>query len=306
VRTLSDVQKAGCKAGLFVFSQLFKTLLTLMPALARVPRGLLERVLGTGHPLFWLTYGYLMTNRYNRLPVKLLRMKRLTKRFLELLALLSVQAVIIGMAFLLCLLVFGYMAREVFVYQDTGLDNALFRYAASHRSEAMTRFMRSVSFFASADYLLVAPPLLVMVFAWFHTLRWYALKVLMIAFTSSMLNQLLKRLFERPRPVTAMLEQSGLSFPSGHAMIGGSFYGLLIYIIWREVHHPFWKWLWISSLTLLLLLIGYSRVYLNVHYATDVLAGYAMGVLWLLLAIFLMKKLEKLYMKKYVSGELGS
>lgn len=233
-------------------------------------------------------------------------MKRLTKRFLELLALLSVQTVIIGMAFLLCLLVFGYMAREVFVYQDTGLDNALFRYAASHRSEGMTRFMRFVSFFASADYLLVAPPLLVMVFAWFHTLRWYALKVLVIAFTSTLLNQLLKRLFERPRPVTALLEQSGLSFPSGHAMIGGSFYGLLIYIIWREVHHPFWKWLWISLLTLLLLLIGYSRIYLNVHYATDVLAGYAMGALWLLLAIFLMKKLEKLYIRKYVSEELGS
>ncbi|WP_299702459.1 phosphatase PAP2 family protein [uncultured Pontibacter sp.] len=224
-------------------------------------------------------------------------MKRITKRLLELLALLTAEAVLIALAFFLCLFVFSYMAREVFILQDKGLDTALFQYAASHRSEGMTRLMRFFSFFASADYLLVAPALLVLGMSWFHKLRWYALKVLLIAFTSTMLNQALKRLFERPRPVTAMLEQSGLSFPSGHAMIGGSFYGLLIYIIWREVQHPFWRWLWVSLLTVLLLLIGYSRIYLNVHYATDVLAGYAMGIIWLFIAILLMKKLEKMYLK---------
>lgn len=222
-------------------------------------------------------------------------MKSLTKRFLKLLALLSAEAVLVALAFFACLLVFGYMTREVFILQDTGLDSALFQFAASHRSESMTRLMRFFSFFASADYLLVAPALIVLVMAWFHHLRWYALKVLVIAFTSTMLNQLLKRLFERPRPVTAMLEQSGLSFPSGHAMIGSSFYGLLIYIVWREVKDPFWRWLWVSLLSVLLLLIGYSRIYLNVHYATDVLAGYAMGIIWLLVAVWLMKKLERWY-----------
>lgn len=225
-------------------------------------------------------------------------MKSLTKRLLQLLALLSMEVVLIGVLFLVCLLVFSYMAREVFVLQDKDFDMALFRFAASHRSENMTLLMRFFSFFASADYLLVAPALLVLGMAWFDRLRWYALKVLVIAFTSTMLNQLLKRLFERPRPETAMLDQSGLSFPSGHAMIGGSFYGLLIYIIWREVENPFWRWLWVGLLTLLLLLIGYSRIYLNVHYATDVLAGYAMGILWLLLAIYMMKKLEKWYFRE--------
>ncbi|PKV63252.1 phosphatase PAP2 family protein [Pontibacter ramchanderi] len=230
-------------------------------------------------------------------------MKSLTKRFLKLLALLSAEVVLVGLMFFACLLVFGFMAHTVFIQQDTGLDNALFGYAATHRSEEMTRLMRFFSFFASADYLLVAPALIVLVMTWFQHLRWYALKVLVIAFTSTMLNQLLKRLFERPRPVTAMFEQSGLSFPSGHAMIGGSFYGLLIYIVWREVKHPFWRWCWVTLLTILLLLIGYSRIYLNVHYATDVLAGYAMGIIWLLLAIYLMKRLEKWYFGKLENPE---
>jgi membrane-associated phospholipid phosphatase len=138
----------------------------------------------------------------------------------------------------------------------------------------------------------------VLVFAWFRHLQWFALKVLVISLTSTMLNQALKRVFERPRPETAMLEQSGLSFPSGHAMIGGSFYGLLIYIVWRTVPNPYWRWLLTIVLTLLLLLIGYSRIYLNVHYATDVLAGFSAGILWLLISVFFMRKLEKLYFQK--------
>lgn len=115
-------------------------------------------------------------------------MKRLTKRFLELLALLSVEVVLIGALFLVCLFVFSYMAREVFVLQDEDFDSALFQFAASHRSDTMTVLMRFFSFFASADYLLVAPAVLVLGMAWFHRLRWYALKVLVIAFTSTMLN----------------------------------------------------------------------------------------------------------------------
>ncbi|MBB6612227.1 phosphatase PAP2 family protein [Pontibacter sp. Tf4] len=225
-------------------------------------------------------------------------MKARFKRFMSALALLSVEAVLVWLAFFACMLLFVYMAQLVFVQQSTGLDQAMFRFAAAHTSPETTRFMRFISFFASADYLIVVPPLVVLVFAWFRHLQWFALKVLVISLTSSILNQVLKRVFERPRPETAMLEQSGLSFPSGHAMIGGSFYGLLIYIVWRTVPNPILRWLLTIVLTLLLLLIGYSRVYLNVHYATDVLAGFSAGILWLLISIYFMRKLEVIYLRK--------
>jgi membrane-associated phospholipid phosphatase len=225
-------------------------------------------------------------------------MKRRLKRFLSALALLSVEAVLVWAVFFGCVLLFVYMAELVFVDKSTAFDEAMFRFAASHSSPETTRIMRFISFFASADYLMVVPVLIVLIFAWFRQLQWFALKVLVISFTSTMLNQALKRVFERPRPETAMLEQSGLSFPSGHAMIGGSFYGLLIYIVWRTVPNPIWRWLLTIVLTLLLLLIGYSRVYLNVHYATDVLAGYSAGILWLLISIYFMRKLEKIYFRK--------
>ncbi|MEJ8758225.1 phosphatase PAP2 family protein [Pontibacter sp. H259] len=225
-------------------------------------------------------------------------MKTRLKRFVSALALLSAEVVLVWAAFFACISLFVYMAYTVFIIKGTALDEAMFRFAASHTSPETTRIMRIISFFASADYLMVVPPLVVLILAWFRQLQWFALKVLIISLTSTILNQALKRLFERPRPETAMLEQSGLSFPSGHAMIGGSFYGLLIYIVWRTVPNPIWRWLLTILLTFLLLLIGYSRVYLNVHYATDVLAGFSAGILWLLISIYFMRKLEKIYFRK--------
>lgn len=225
-------------------------------------------------------------------------MKRLTQRLLSLLALLSVEVIVLWAVFFGCLLLFLFMANEVFRQGDTALDDAAFRFADSHTSPQVTWLMIGISFFASAEYLMVVPPLVVLVFSFFRGLRWLGLKVLLISMSSAILNQVMKRMFERPRPEFAMLEQSGLSFPSGHAMIGGSFYGLLIYIVWRTVRNRVLRWVLTVLLTLLILLIGYSRIYLKVHYATDVLAGYAMGFLWLLLSVHIMRRLEKAFVEK--------
>ncbi|MCJ8165363.1 phosphatase PAP2 family protein [Pontibacter sp. E15-1] len=225
-------------------------------------------------------------------------MERLTKLFFRLLALLTVEAAVLWLAFVGCLLLFLFMANTVFVARDTVLDEMLFRFASSHASPQTTRVMKVISFFASAEYLMVVPPLVVLVFSFFERLRWYGLKVLLISLTSTLLNQAMKRYFERPRPAIALLEQSGLSFPSGHAMIGGSFYGLLIYIVWQTVASRVWRWVITILLSLLLLLIGYSRVYLKVHYATDVLAGYAMGLLWLILSVYLLRKIEGRFVRQ--------
>ncbi|MCX2740021.1 phosphatase PAP2 family protein [Pontibacter anaerobius] len=225
--------------------------------------------------------------------------QRLTQTFLRLLALLTAEVLVLGFAMALCLLLFLLMAHLVFNIRDSTLDNALFAFADRLASPQMTQAMRVISFFASAEYLLVTPPLVVLVFSFFRAWRWYALKVLLISFSTSILNQALKRFFERPRPAFALLEQSGLSFPSGHAMIGGAFYGLLIYIVWHTVRHKVWRWVSILLLTLLVLLIGFSRIYLKVHYATDVLAGYGIGFMWLIVSVYLMRRLELVYINRY-------
>lgn len=97
-----------------------------------------------------------------------------------------------------------------------------------------------------------------------------------------LLNSVLKWAFHRPRPEVEQLVGAGwYSFPSGHAMVGVAFYGVLGYLIWlnlRENELPAW---YVPVLTVLVMLgIGLSRVYLGVHYPSDVVAGFAIGGTW--------------------------
>jgi undecaprenyl-diphosphatase len=93
----------------------------------------------------------------------------------------------------------------------------------------------------------------------------------------------LKSWFERPRPLLrdSAIVESNMSFPSGHSLGSMVTYGLVAYFIVQARHkHPL-RWLAIPVAALLVLLIGCSRVYLNAHYPTDVLAGWALGACWL-------------------------
>jgi len=95
------------------------------------------------------------------------------------------------------------------------------------------------------------------------------------------LEEGLKRMFHRPRPPRPWLtEASGFSFPSGHAMIGIIAYGLLAYWLWKLLPRPYNRLAAVLAV-LFFLAIGLSRVYLGVHYPSDVLAGFAAGVFWL-------------------------
>jgi undecaprenyl-diphosphatase len=109
----------------------------------------------------------------------------------------------------------------------------------------------------------------------------------------------LKHLFNRPRPEIPLLyEAKGLSFPSGHALMSVTFYGLLIYIVFKTYRDKDWKWIVISLLLLLILIIGFTRIYLRVHYTTDVIAGYCIGFLWLVFAVSMLNRMEKYSKKK--------
>jgi membrane-associated phospholipid phosphatase len=89
----------------------------------------------------------------------------------------------------------------------------------------------------------------------------------------------------------------GLSFPSGHAMSSLTFFGLIIYYVYRNVKDRNLKIALISVLTSVIFMIGLSRVYLRVHYASDVLAGFSAGIVWLFASIWILRKIE-LYSKR--------
>lgn len=100
---------------------------------------------------------------------------------------------------------------------------------------------------------------------------------------ATLLNQLLKAIVRRPRPDVALrlVHAGGYSFPSGHSMAAMAFFGLLIWLAWRTVEDKRKRALICAALGALIVLIGFSRIYLGVHYFTDVIAGFAISFVWL-------------------------
>ena len=105
------------------------------------------------------------------------------------------------------------------------------------------------------------------------------------------LNQLLKRILQRPRPTEfRIVEETGYSFPSGHSMVSMAFYGYLIYLIYKYVKNKYIKWSLICLLSFLVILIGTSRIYLGVHYTSDVLGGFLISISYLVIYISAVNK----------------
>lgn len=105
------------------------------------------------------------------------------------------------------------------------------------------------------------------------------------------LNQLLKNILQRPRPTEyRIIEETGYSFPSGHSMISMAFYGYLIYLIYKYVKNKYVKWTSMVLLSILICSIGISRIYLGVHYTSDVLGGFLISISYLVTYISAVNK----------------
>ena len=108
---------------------------------------------------------------------------------------------------------------------------------------------------------------------------------------STGLNLLLKNIVQRPRPnEIRLIDETGYSFPSGHSMVSMAFYGFLIYLIYKFVKNKRLKWALIITLSILIITIGISRIYLGVHYTSDVLAGFTISVSYLVIYTSIVKK----------------
>lgn len=107
----------------------------------------------------------------------------------------------------------------------------------------------------------------------------------------TVLNQILKRILQRPRPTEfRIIEETGYSFPSGHSMVSMAFYGYLIYLIYKYVKNKYVKCFSIILLSILICFIGVSRIYLGVHYTSDVLGGFLVSLSYLIIYISAVNK----------------
>lgn len=187
---------------------------------------------------------------------------------------------------------FGLIVHEMFGEQDDILDKKFSAFITRElENTGLTRIMTTMTFFASAKFLLAAYIILVL---WFWLIKrddLFALDVAAIAIASFLFSTLLKEIFRRVRPLDPLIEPlENYSYPSGHASLGFIFYGLLAYLVWSSGIRPVFKYILPGLFILFSLLIGFSRIYLRIHHTSDVIAGFCLGIAWLSIAIWFLQK----------------
>lgn len=199
---------------------------------------------------------------------------------------------------LFALIIFIYAARMVFIVENSDFDQNVFNAVRPIINSGLTSFMLFITFLGKHD-LLIPLNFILIAFFIYRKEKWFATRIAALSLSSLLLMFVLKFYFQRERPDLPVIgDVSGYSFPSGHALISVVFYGMFIHMIWHEVKL---KWLRVTSiivLALLILLIAFSRVYLRVHYASDVIAGIAVGFIWLVLSLNIIHRIEKRFVAR--------
>ncbi|MEH7234550.1 phosphatase PAP2 family protein [Bacillus sp. JJ1562] len=208
--------------------------------------------------------------------------------------------------FLFSLLVFSLLAYFVHGHDIIRFDNHVISLVQGMESPWLTSLMKFLSFIGSAPVIIVLS--IFILFFLYKVLkhRYELILFVGVMIGSPILNYILKGLFQRARPdFHRLVEISGYSFPSGHAMSAFTFYGIFTFLLWR--HIPVW---WGRTALLLfsgimIFGIGMSRIYLGVHYPTDIIGGYFASATWLGFSIWTFQWFKERRSLKYTRLETG-
>lgn len=183
------------------------------------------------------------------------------------------------------LLLFIEIVDELKEEELIRFDESVIQYVQAFISPRLTEYMSVVTFLGSVKWLafsvLIAAVLLFLFKK--RSLAWF---MVLSSGLGALFNLLLKWIFKRERPdIRPLIEEQGFSFPSGHSMGSFIFYGSLAYMIIHLAKRKRWKAAWTVMLGCFIMMIGLSRIYLGVHFPSDVIAGFAAGGAWLTIMI---------------------
>ena len=190
------------------------------------------------------------------------------------------------------LLVIFLITTKVMVGKELYIDKLAYHFFIEKlRNDKLTTFMKLATKLSNPEVMVVITIISIITCIKFIKNKKLSLGIILNLVGITLINQILKFTFKRERPTGyRLIEMSGYSFPSGHAMASLAFYGLLIYIIKRLVKNKSLKILLIIINIAIIILIGVSRIYLGVHYLSDVLTGYSISIIYLLITTKLLNK----------------
>lgn len=188
------------------------------------------------------------------------------------------KAVIIS---LILLILFGVWTILMYFGLLSGFDTFIYNFIRSLKSDFFDTYFVFITKFGNESTII----LFVVVAVLLLKNKW-RMMMLEIPIISVVSNQVIKYIIRRDRPsVLKLIKQGGYSYPSGHSMIAVAVYGLLIYFVLKKVKNKSWKYGLSFLLVVLIVSIGVSRIYVGVHYASDVLGGFILAMAELLLLI---------------------
>lgn len=187
----------------------------------------------------------------------------------------------------ICLLMFIAILEDVFEKEIMKLDILGYGLISTIISENITPIAILITNFGGAITLIG----LTIIFLLIMKNKKMSFSILLNLVIVTFLNIFLKNIIQRPRPDDfRLINETGYSFPSGHSMISMAYYGYLIYLIFKFVKNKKLKTFLITFLCILILTIGLSRIYLGVHYTSDVIAGFVLSVSYLIIYTSIIKK----------------
>lgn len=181
------------------------------------------------------------------------------------------------------LIIFYKLVYEIFAEKSSNfLDQQVINWAYSLRSPALNEIFKFITTLANIQVIIVIIVIVLVLLTKFNQ-RKFVVSFLITSVFSIGFTTLAKMIFARERPAitNALISESSFSFPSGHALLSASIYGFLIVILIKSIRNNSARILIYIFGFALIGLIGFSRIYLGVHWPTDILASYAIGIVWL-------------------------
>jgi undecaprenyl-diphosphatase len=182
------------------------------------------------------------------------------------------------------------MDKEALFYLDFRIQRLLEQVA----NPEITRFMVDITNIGGV-YLAIMTVGFLFIYLFHHKDWWGLYTLFLVAGVGEIFLVILKLLFHRPRPEINLSVAHGYSFPSGHAFAAMVIYGFLIYVTWKSIKSETLRLIVFLISVLLIIFVGVSRIYLNVHWLTDVLGGYTSGFAWLVFNILTVNTVKQYY-----------
>ncbi|KHF37925.1 hypothetical protein LQ50_24445 [Halalkalibacter okhensis] len=191
------------------------------------------------------------------------------------------------------LISFSVLTYYVMTEQTLQIDHRIITFIKNIEHPQVTKGMKALSFIGNTWPVVFISIILLFVIYKIYRKRDEVLLFIIVSLGSTGINQVLKYAFKRERPLLdPLIHESGYSYPSGHSMAALSLYGIITFLFWRHIQSSIGRNVLIIFSIIMILSIGLSRIYLRVHFPSDVLGAYLLSGFWLFLTIWVYQYLK--------------